>query len=130
MPTYQYRCTNCSAELEAVQKFTDDPLTICPTCHGPLRKVFSPVGVMFKGSGFYVTDSRSKGRSQAAAAGPSHAEEHTADHHDDHKPADHTSADHTTPAHKETAHKATGHKADSPKASTGSTPVVAGSPVA
>jgi putative FmdB family regulatory protein len=58
MPTYQYRCTECGEDLEAVQKFSDAPLTICPTCGGPLRKVFNAVGVVFKGSGFYRTDSR------------------------------------------------------------------------
>ena len=61
MPTYQYRCLDCSNELEAVQKFTDDPLTDCPDCDGTLRKVYSAVGVVFKGSGFYATDNRSKG---------------------------------------------------------------------
>src|SRR3954471_11280045 len=58
MPTYQYACTSCGEELEVVQKFSDDPLTVCPACAGALRKVFSPVGVVFKGSGFYKTDSR------------------------------------------------------------------------
>ncbi len=66
MPTYQYRCTDCSNEIEAVQKFTDDPLTDCPACYGDLRKVFSAVGVVFKGSGFYATDNRTKGRAGAA----------------------------------------------------------------
>src|SRR4029079_3853770 len=59
VPTYQYRCTECGEPLEAVQAFTDDPLTQCPACGGRLRKVFSAVGVVFKGSGFYRTDSRS-----------------------------------------------------------------------
>ena len=59
MPTYQYRCTHCGHDLEAVQKFSDAPLTECPSCGGSLRKVFNPVGVVFKGSGFYRTDSRS-----------------------------------------------------------------------
>ncbi|HMQ38860.1 MAG TPA: zinc ribbon domain-containing protein, partial [Micropruina sp.] len=54
MPTYQYRCLDCSSEHEVVQKFTDDPLTQCPTCEGTVRKVFSAVGVVFKGSGFYA----------------------------------------------------------------------------
>ena len=63
MPTYQYRCTACSNELEIVQKFTDSPLTTCPECSGSLRKVFNAVGVVFKGSGFYRTDSRSDGKS-------------------------------------------------------------------
>ncbi|WP_179816720.1 FmdB family zinc ribbon protein [Allostreptomyces psammosilenae] len=59
MPTYQYQCTECREGLEVVQKFTDDALTECPNCNGQLRKVFSAVGVVFKGSGFYRTDSRS-----------------------------------------------------------------------
>ena len=60
MPTYQYACTACDERLEAVQSFTDAPLTECPACGGTLRKVFSAVGVVFKGSGFYKTDSRGK----------------------------------------------------------------------
>lgn len=63
MPTYQYRCTECDHDLEAVQKFTDDALTECPECRGRLRKIFNAVGVVFKGSGFYKTDSRSSGGS-------------------------------------------------------------------
>ena len=59
MPTYEYACTECGEQLEKVQKFSDDPLTVCPNCTGRLRKVFSPVGIVFKGSGFYRTDSRS-----------------------------------------------------------------------
>jgi putative FmdB family regulatory protein len=58
VPTYQYTCTDCGEPVEAVQKFTDDPLTVCAVCGGRLRKVFSPVGIVFKGSGFYRTDSR------------------------------------------------------------------------
>ena len=58
MPTYQYRCTACGEELEAVQKFSDPALTTCTACGGDLRKVYSAVGVVFKGSGFYATDSR------------------------------------------------------------------------
>ena len=58
MPTYSYRCTECDAAFDIVQAFTDDTLTVCPTCGGKLRKVFSPVGVTFSGSGFYRTDSR------------------------------------------------------------------------
>ena len=58
MPTYQYTCTECGEGLEAYQKFTDDPLAVCPACGGKLRKIFSPVGIVFKGSGFYRTDSR------------------------------------------------------------------------
>ena len=58
MPTYQYACTECGHRLEAFQSFTDDALTECPACAGRLRKVFNSVGVVFKGSGFYRTDSR------------------------------------------------------------------------
>ena len=58
VPTYQYVCTACEQPLEAQQSFTDDPLTVCPRCEGRLRKVFSAVGVVFKGSGFYRNDSR------------------------------------------------------------------------
>jgi putative FmdB family regulatory protein len=60
MPTYQYACTNteCGNEFELVQSFTDPAASECPVCHGPVRKVFSAVGVVFKGSGFYRTDSR------------------------------------------------------------------------
>jgi putative FmdB family regulatory protein len=58
VPTYQYTCTDCGDPVEAVQKFTDDPLTVCTACGGRLRKVFSAVGIVFKGSGFYRTDSR------------------------------------------------------------------------
>ena len=61
MPTYQYACTECGHTLEAVQSFSDEPLTTCPACEGKLRKVFSSVGIVFKGSGFYRTDSRSTG---------------------------------------------------------------------
>ena len=58
MPTYEYACTACGHRLEAVQKFTDDPLTECPECGAPLRKVYGAVGIVLKGSGFYKTDSR------------------------------------------------------------------------
>ncbi|MFC4008433.1 FmdB family zinc ribbon protein [Nonomuraea purpurea] len=69
MPTYQYACNDCGEQLEVVQKFTDDALTVCPGCQGNLRKVFSAVGIVFKGSGFYKTDNRSS--STAPAASPS-----------------------------------------------------------
>jgi putative FmdB family regulatory protein len=67
MPTYQYRCTECGEDLEAVQKFSDAPLTVCPSCGGHLRKVFNAVGVVFKGSGFYRTDSRNGSKSDDGA---------------------------------------------------------------
>ena len=65
MPTYQYSCTECGEQIEAVQKFTDEPLQICSACGGKLRKVFSPVGIVFKGSGFYRNDSRSGTKDKA-----------------------------------------------------------------
>jgi len=68
VPTYQYTCTECGEPLEAVQKFTDAPLTVCPACGGRLRKVFSAVGIVFKGSGFYRTDSRNGSGAKAPAA--------------------------------------------------------------
>jgi len=68
VPTYQYTCTDCGEPVEAVQKFTDAPLTVCAACGGRLRKVFSPVGIVFKGSGFYRTDSRNGSSASAPAA--------------------------------------------------------------
>jgi len=67
VPTYQYACTECGDQLEVVQRFSDDPLTVCGACGGKLRKVFSPVGIVFKGSGFYRTDSRSGSVSSGAS---------------------------------------------------------------
>ena len=71
MPTYEYACAECGERLEAVQKFSDDPLTECPACGGRLRKVFSPVGIVFKGSGFYRTDSRSSSAAKVNGSAPS-----------------------------------------------------------
>ncbi|MGW5420830.1 FmdB family zinc ribbon protein [Streptomyces sp. NPDC003943] len=71
MPTYQYQCTECGEGLEAVQKFTDDALTECPNCKGRLKKVFSAVGIVFKGSGFYRNDSRGSSSSSSPAASKS-----------------------------------------------------------
>jgi putative FmdB family regulatory protein len=68
VPTYQYTCTECGEPVEAVQKFSDAPLTVCTACGGRLRKVFSPVGIVFKGSGFYRTDSRNGASASAPAA--------------------------------------------------------------
>jgi putative FmdB family regulatory protein len=66
MPTYEYVCKSCGEHLEVVQSFKDDALTICPRCEGPLRKVFGSIGISFKGSGFYRTDSRSGAGSTTA----------------------------------------------------------------
>ena len=82
MPTYEYRCTVCEQMFERYQSFSDDPITVCPlpaggtalngsvpVCGGEVRKVFSNVGISFKGSGFYRNDSRSEGRSTSKAPG-------------------------------------------------------------
>ncbi|MFY9489407.1 MAG: FmdB family zinc ribbon protein [Mycobacterium sp.] len=68
MPTYSYACTECDNRFDAVQAFTDDALTTCPQCSGRLRKLFNSVGVVFKGSGFYRTDSRDSGKSSASVS--------------------------------------------------------------
>src|ERR1700730_2938642 len=78
MPTYEYACKKCKKHLEVVQSFKDDALTTCPNCGGPLRKVFGAIGISFKGSGFYKTDSRPKEKekvgSSASSSSPSPAE--------------------------------------------------------
>jgi putative FmdB family regulatory protein len=66
MPTYEYRCQDCGNRVEAVQSFTDEPLTVCDVCGGRLRRVFHPVGIVLKGSGFYSTDNRSGKRGSPA----------------------------------------------------------------
>jgi len=71
VPTYQYACTECGDQSEVVQRFSDDPLTVCGACGGRLRKVFSPVGIVFKGSGFYRTDSRAGAVSGGSSNGKS-----------------------------------------------------------
>ena len=68
MPTYQYACTECGHSFEQFQSFSEDALTVCPVCDGRLRKLFNAVGVVFKGSGFYRTDSRSSTSSSEPAA--------------------------------------------------------------
>jgi putative FmdB family regulatory protein len=67
VPTYSYACTECDNRFDAQQAFTDDALTTCPQCSGRLRKLFNSVGVVFKGSGFYRTDSRESAKSSTAA---------------------------------------------------------------
>jgi putative FmdB family regulatory protein len=100
VPTYQYACTECGEQLEAVQSFSDPSLTECPKCSGQLRKVFSAVGVVFKGSGFYKTDSRGNG---AKSDSPGKAET---------KSTESTSSDSTS----------TSKKAETTSSSTTSTP--------
>ena len=71
MPTYQYACTECGHAFEQFQSFSEDALTVCPVCDGKLRKLFNAVGVVFKGSGFYRTDSRSSSSSSEPASSSS-----------------------------------------------------------
>ena len=63
MPTYEYACQSCGSHIEVYQRFSDEPLRECGVCGGPLRKVFHPAGILFKGSGFYATDSRAAAKS-------------------------------------------------------------------
>jgi putative FmdB family regulatory protein len=100
LPTYQYACTECGHGFEAVQSFTDDALTECPQCAGRLRKVFNSVGIVFKGSGFYRTDSREK--AGAVAGGKDGATDSSAGAKADGKTTDGKNAD--------------GKKSDSPAA--------------
>ena len=75
MPTYSYQCTECDDRFDIVQAFTDDALTTCKRCSGRLRKLFNSVGVVFKGSGFYRTDSRESGKKPASASNGSSSTE-------------------------------------------------------
>ena len=93
MPTYQYTCTDCGDAVEAVQKFTDDPLSVCTACGGRLRKVFSPVGIVFKGSGFYRNDSRNGSSSPAAAKDKQPSESSSGTSGTSDKPADKKASD-------------------------------------
>jgi putative FmdB family regulatory protein len=86
LPTYEYACTACGHRLEAVQSFTDDPLTECPECGSALRKVYGAVGIVLKGSGFYKTDSR-------AASGSNGSGKKSADGHSGDSSSDSSSSD-------------------------------------
>ena len=70
MPTYEYACKRCGHRIEVVQSMSEDPLTVCGVCGGELRKVFHPAGVLFKGSGFYSTDSRGSPQTASSEAKP------------------------------------------------------------
>lgn len=74
MPLYVYKCNNCEHQFEVRQRFSDDPLTVCPQCEGQIRRVINPVGVVFKGSGFYVTDSRN-GKTSSLTNGAAQTED-------------------------------------------------------
>lgn len=106
MPTYSYACKNCHHQFDIHQSFTDNALTDCPECGGPLRKVFNSVGVVFKGSGFYRTDSRDKNTSSTSSSTSSDGSSSTA-----------SSSDSSTSGAQSTQKPAPTEKADkSPKA--------------
>jgi putative FmdB family regulatory protein len=74
MPTYEYACTSCGNRFEAFRRIDEDPLSVCEACGGALRKVFHPAGIVFKGSGFYATDSRSRPKAESGSKGDSGSE--------------------------------------------------------
>jgi putative FmdB family regulatory protein len=113
VPTYQYVCTACGQDLEAVQSFSDAALTECPACSGRLRKKFSSVGVVFKGSGFYRTDSRSGNGSGSTAA--------SSDKPAGDKPADKSPASSGTSEKKSDAGSSSGGSTGSSSSGTSST---------
>ena len=90
MPTYEYACRACDEHLEVVQSFRDDPLKECPNCKGELRKVFAPIGIAFKGSGFYKTDSRPapKEKSSSKSESSGKSETKSSESKSDSKPAE------------------------------------------
>lgn len=99
MPTYAYRCSACAHEFEVVQKMSDAPLTACPECGAPIKRVIFPAGIVFKGDGWYITDSRKSKDATPKAAGKSGADSGTAE-----KPASDTKdSKESTPAPTTTA---------------------------
>jgi putative FmdB family regulatory protein len=122
VPTYQYACTDCDHRFEAVQSFSDDALSVCPNCSGKLRKVFSSVGIVFKGSGFYRTDSRNGASATAPAkseGGSTKTESGSS--------GDSSSSSSSSGSSDSGSGKTDGSKTGSSKASSGSTPAAAAS---
>ena len=76
MPTYEYRCTECGIVFERFQHFSEEPIKTCPECNGPVQRLFHPVGIIFKGSGFYVTDHRGNNATTMGSKAKSNGEEH------------------------------------------------------
>jgi putative FmdB family regulatory protein len=122
VPTYQYVCTECGGQLEAVQKFTDDPLTVHEACGGRLRKVFSPVGIVFKGSGFYRTDSRngSSASAQASSSTSSSAAGSSPDSPSSSSPSSSSPSSSSSGGEKASSPSSGGEKASSGSSSAGS----------
>jgi putative FmdB family regulatory protein len=107
LPTYEYACTACGHRLEAVQKFSDDPLTECPECGGALRKVYGAVGIVLKGSGFYKTDSRA-----AAGAGSGNGNGKSKDKDKESTSSSASDSSSSTTESKDTSSKSDGGNAD------------------
>ncbi|ORB15898.1 FmdB family zinc ribbon protein [Mycobacterium noviomagense] len=99
MPTYSYACTECDNRFDIVQAFTDDALTTCQRCSGRLRKIFNSVGVVFKGSGFYRTDSRESAKSSSNGSGEKSSSEKSS--------SEKSSGEKSTSAEKSTASSST-----------------------
>jgi putative FmdB family regulatory protein len=122
MPTYEYECTACKKRFERTQRFTDPPVTECPECGGPVRRVLFPAGIVFKGSGWYITDSRKSTSSESsatpAAANGSSGGESKGDSKGDSKGEGKGTAE-ATPAKSESAAPA---KSDSSTSAASSTP--------
>ena len=98
MPVYTYQCEECGQRFDARQKFTDDPITVCPECHGPTHKVIGSVGVVFKGSGFYVNDSRANNPANEPTKRSEKSEESSHSAKSESKPAATAKAKTETPA--------------------------------
>ncbi|TDT32465.1 FmdB family zinc ribbon protein [Naumannella halotolerans] len=126
MPTYQYRCTECGHDLEAVQKFSDAPLTECPACGGKLRKVYNAVGVVFKGSGFYKTDSRSNGSTKSTHSS-SHSDKSSDSGSDSSSKSDSSPSTSTDSGSSKSTDSGSSKSTDSGSSSSSSTPAGSGS---
>jgi putative FmdB family regulatory protein len=100
VPTYQYACTACDHRFEKVQAFTDDALTECPECAGRLRKLYGSVGVVFKGSGFYRTDSRAKSEAKSSSSAEGGADKKSSSSSDSKSNSSSSSSSTTTPVAK------------------------------
>jgi putative FmdB family regulatory protein len=118
VPTYQYACTECGHAFEQVQSFTDDALTECPDCGGRLRKVFNAVGVVFKGSGFYRTDSRAGSSASVPAASSSSPDSSSSDS----SSSDSSSSDSSSGASSSSSSKSDSAKGSSSSSTPSATP--------
>jgi len=106
MPTYGYRCTDCGNEFEQVQRMADPSLTCCPTCSGRISRIIHPIGVVFKGSGWYITDNRS-GKSKSTANGKESGDEPKSRNEENAKPSETAKVAKTEPAPSKDAPAAT-----------------------